>query len=44
MLDLDNIGMAKESKKFNLTKDSGRIRDMFEDVIDFFNRNLLSGM
>ncbi|KAG6664404.1 hypothetical protein CIPAW_02G090800 [Carya illinoinensis] len=36
--------MTQKSKKFNLAKDSSGIRDMFKDVIYFFNRDLLSSV
>ena len=44
VLDLHNIRVPKESKKFNFTKDSGCIGDMFEDIIYFFNRNFFTSM
>lgn len=44
MLDLHNVRMTKKPKKLNLTKNSRGIRNVFEDIIYLFYRNLLPEM
>lgn len=42
VLDFDYIRMAQEPKNFDLSKNPCRIRHMLEDVIDLFDRHLLT--